>query len=629
MATKKISALTELTTPAGTEELIVNAGGTSKKLQIDNLPFSDISSKVSKTGDTMTGDLSLGDAVKATFGASDDLQIYHDGSHSYIQDNGTGDLRLKGNNIALRSNDDGDNYIYCVEEGAVTLYYHDVGKLATTSTGIDVTGAITTDGITEDSSGNVGIGTDDPQALLETSQSSSSKVFGLTVQNSLNTNSSATGIGIKFKGSSYSDADESRKYAAIYGVAEAEYHNEMGLAFYTNDDRTQDPTEKMRITSTGNVGIGVTPESWSSSATALQVGDLGGIWVYDDNSNPEQLHLSENVYNDGEERYIESDYASSHQQRSGVHTFKVAPSGTADAAISWTDAMKIENTGNIRFKNNLENSSHGVNIYPSSDDRDSINCKTSSTGQVGLIHFYNPNGLVGYIASNGTSTQYITSSDYRLKENVTPLTGSIDRLKELKPSKFNFIADAETTVDGFLAHEAQEVVPEAISGEKDAMRTEEYTVSEALGEVFTPAVEEVTEERQVTETVETGSYVNLAGETITETQEVGVTEEATETVIERQDIDGVMTEVEVEKVTQEPVMETVVTTQAVAEVIVSSNVEKPEIDVEGQQWRETTPAEMGEREVEDYQGIDQAKLVPLLVSALQEAVARIEQLENA
>jgi len=86
-----------------------------------------------------------------------------------------------------------------------------------------------------------------------------------------------------------------------------------------------------------------------------------------------------------------------------------------------------------------------------------------------------------------------------------------------------------------------------------------------------------------------------------------------------------MTEVEVEKITQEPVMETVVTTEAVAEVILESNVEKPE---EGQ-WRETTPAEMGTREVEDYQGIDQAKLVPLLVSALQEAVARIEQLENA
>ena len=113
--------------------------------------------------------------------------------------------------------------------------------------------------------GTVGIGTDDPQDLIETSQSSSSKVFGLTVQNSLNTNSSATGIGIKFKGSSYSDADESRKYAAIYGVAEANYHNEMGLAFYTNDDRTQDPTEKMRILAGG----GITFNGDTAAANAL------------------------------------------------------------------------------------------------------------------------------------------------------------------------------------------------------------------------------------------------------------------------------------------------------------------------------------------------------------------------
>jgi len=157
------------------------------------------------------------------------------------------------------------------------------------------------------------------------------------------------------------------------------------------------------------------------------------------------------------------------------------------------------------------------------------------------------------------------------------------------------------------------------------MQTEEYTVSEALGEVFTPAVEEVTEERQVTETVETGSYVNLAGETITETQEVGVTEEATETVIERQDIDGVITEVEVERVTQEPVTETVVTTEAIAEVILETDVEKPEELTEGQ-WRETTAKVTAEREVPDMQGIDQGKLVPLLTGALQEAVAKIEEL---
>ena len=77
--------------------------------------------------------------------------------------------------------------------------------------------------------------------------------------------------------------------------------------------------------------------------------------------------------------------------------------------------------------------------------------------------------VVGTITSSGSSTSYNTSSDHRLKENVVELTGATDRLKQLEPKRFNFIADPYKTVDGFLAHEVQAIVPEAISGEKDAV----------------------------------------------------------------------------------------------------------------------------------------------------------------
>ena len=63
-----------------------------------------------------------------------------------------------------------------------------------------------------------------------------------------------------------------------------------------------------------------------------------------------------------------------------------------------------------------------------------------------------------------SSTTYVTSSDYRLKENVVDLDGAITRVKQLSPKRFNFIVDADTTVDGFLAHEAATVVPEAVTG---------------------------------------------------------------------------------------------------------------------------------------------------------------------
>jgi hypothetical protein len=159
----------------------------------------------------------------------------------------------------------------------------------------------------------------------------------------------------------------------------------------------------------------------------------------------------------------------------------------------------------------------------------------TTTGFKYQMRFFSPNGQVGYIKTDGSATAYVTSSDYRLKENVVPMTGSIDRVKALNPSRFNFIADADTTVDGFLAHEVQEIVPEAISGTKDAMMDEEYEV--------TAAVEEVRDEDD------------------------NVTTEAAEAV-------------------------------------------------------------MGTRSVPDMQGIDQSKLVPLLVAALQEAIARIEILEG-
>ena len=81
------------------------------------------------------------------------------------------------------------------------------------------------------------------------------------------------------------------------------------------------------------------------------------------------------------------------------------------------------------------------------------------------------NVAVGDIRSTGSATAYNTSSDYRLKENVTTISDGITRLKTLKPSRFNFISNPSQTVDGFLAHEVT-AVPEAISGTKDEVVTQ-------------------------------------------------------------------------------------------------------------------------------------------------------------
>jgi hypothetical protein len=87
-----------------------------------------------------------------------------------------------------------------------------------------------------------------------------------------------------------------------------------------------------------------------------------------------------------------------------------------------------------------------------------------STGLQYAIEFRNPNGIVGRITTENSATAYNTSSDYRLKENVNYDFDATTRLKQLRPARFNFITNTDTTVDGFLAHEVSSVVPEAITG---------------------------------------------------------------------------------------------------------------------------------------------------------------------
>ena len=105
----------------------------------------------------------------------------------------------------------------------------------------------------------------------------------------------------------------------------------------------------------------------------------------------------------------------------------------------------------------------------------------SSTGGNHIAFYYLTN-LSGTISQNGTNAvAYNVSSDYRLKENVVDMTGSVDRLKQLKPSRFNFISDGPSrTVDGFLAHEVSSIVPEAVTGSKDEVDTDNNIIPQGL-----------------------------------------------------------------------------------------------------------------------------------------------------
>ena len=117
--------------------------------------------------------------------------------------------------------------------------------------------------------------------------------------------------------------------------------------------------------------------------------------------------------------------------------------------------------------------------YVQGSDVNFISCRATSSSATHQS-FINSNGTVGSISTGGSSTNYNTSSDYRLKENVVELDGAIDRVKQLAPKRFNFITDADTTVDGFLAHEAQAVVPEAVTGSKDEVDGDGNAVTQGI-----------------------------------------------------------------------------------------------------------------------------------------------------
>ena len=122
----------------------------------------------------MTGDLSLGDNVKAKFGTGDDLQIYHDGSNSFIKDTGTGDLRIQGNNVVIRDSTTAISAEF-VTGGSAKLRYNNSEKLATTSTGVDVTGTVTADGLTVE--GAIEITGNSPALALKELDTTDSDVF--------------------------------------------------------------------------------------------------------------------------------------------------------------------------------------------------------------------------------------------------------------------------------------------------------------------------------------------------------------------------------------------------------------------------------------------------------------------
>jgi hypothetical protein len=373
-----------------------------------------------------------------------------------------------------------------------------------------------------DSSGNVGIGTSSPAAKLHVEGTNAVMASTGLVTVQATTSGADVGGQITFQ-------NNTARRAAIAGRQEASDAIAGYLQFGTRGT-SGDITERMRIDSSGNVGIGVVPDAWSGTGAAIQLEGAGHLATAN-----QYAYIGSNYYYNGGWKYTTSSTAAQYRQDSGTHQWLTAASGSADAAITWSESMRIDSSGNTmvglttaqaRFTIGgaaataanstlcrIGNDSYGSDVVLSvapgvvnfdapgvvggrmmidssgnllvgtttlvspnpghsfsvgNGSQQAIGHNGSSSGTYYSYYSYN-GSVIGSITQSGiTSVAYNTSSDYRLKTDAQPMTGASARVQALNPVNFEWIADG-TRVDGFLAHEAQEVVPEAVTGEKDAV----------------------------------------------------------------------------------------------------------------------------------------------------------------
>ena len=468
----------------------VDAGAPDNSLVIDSSGNVVVAGWVTATGlleasDGTNGEMQLGLGTQLTTGAA------------------TYDSSVRWNGLA-------GNLLF--SQGAVE-------KMRITATGIDVTGTVTADGLVTQatantypasaaqikslagdisyitnvggaflisnssssdqfvlsSAGNVGIGTSSPATLLNTkgaalTTTTDKREVLIEAYDDGVTDSAGALTGVTFRNSPTTyTAGSFNRTSGIYGINldAAGYGRSMGLALYTSSiDGTA--TEKLRVDASGNVGIGCTPEDWDPVFDVLRIGKTGLLFSYD--TAGDGMWLGSNAFYDdtlNDYKYISTDPASLYTQLNGTHSWSYAASGTANTQLTFSEAMRIDASGNLLVgKISDVNTANGITLRPDGGAR----FTSAGTGAfVQLAFFRNGSaGEVGSISTTSSATSYVTSSDQRLKENIADADDAGSKIDAIQVRKYDWKADGSHQDYGLVAQELQPIAPLAVSGDADS-----------------------------------------------------------------------------------------------------------------------------------------------------------------
>jgi hypothetical protein len=241
-------------------------------------------------------------------------------------------------------------------------------------------------------------------------------------------------------------------------------------------------SSKMRLDSSGNLGLGVTPSAWGSGWPALQVFRA----VMHSNTGDGRASFGNNYYVDGTDaRYIASAHATQLMQASGEFRFFTAPSGTAGNAISFTQAMTLDASGNLVI--GTTSAGAGIGFSSTIAARSAtgvVEVLRGETAATSISYYWNRatsgnNKFVDFVTDTGASSRgsidydragglvrYNTTSDYRAKDIIGPVQNSGATIDALKVYE-GVMKGATRSRPMLVAHEAQEHAPYAVSGVKD------------------------------------------------------------------------------------------------------------------------------------------------------------------